>query len=97
MVLHYLGLDHIGHFAGPYSLLVPEKLKEMDHIIKMLYEGLVERDNKLGTKSVLVICGDHGMSETGSHGGASYLEVMTPLLILDSTGKGSCFFKNSFI
>ena len=29
MILHYLGLDHIGHIAGPTSSLVPPKLAEI--------------------------------------------------------------------
>ena len=33
MILHYLGLDHIGHIAGPFSHLIKPKLKEMDDII----------------------------------------------------------------
>ncbi len=30
MVLHYLGLDHIGHIEGPYSNRIKSKLLEMD-------------------------------------------------------------------
>lgn len=42
---------------------------------------------------MLVLCGDHGMSEQGSHGGATYAEVATPLVLIsplwkDSTGEG---------
>lgn len=33
MILHYLGLDHIGHVAGPSSHLIKPKLLEMDEII----------------------------------------------------------------
>jgi ethanolaminephosphotransferase len=40
LVLHYLGLDHIGHLAGPRSPLVKPKLDEMDAIIRMLYESI---------------------------------------------------------
>lgn len=31
---------------------------------------------------LLVLCGDHGMSETGSHGGSSEPEVNTPLVLI---------------
>lgn len=34
--------------------------------------------------NLLVVCGDHGMSETGSHGGSSAGEVHTPLLFISS-------------
>ena len=40
MILHYLGLDHIGHLAGPLSPLVPPKLEEMDNIVKRIYESV---------------------------------------------------------
>ena len=40
MILHYLGLDHIGHTAGPQSSLVKPKLKEMDNVIKKIYTAM---------------------------------------------------------
>ena len=49
MVLHYLGLDHIGHVEGPHSLLVRPKLQEMDHIVKRIHHRFIAwvRRNKL--------------------------------------------------
>ena len=38
MILHYLGLDHIGHLAGPSSPLVAPKLKEMGDVIKRIQD-----------------------------------------------------------
>lgn len=32
--------------------------------------------------NLLVLCGDHGMSEMGSHGGSSEPEVNTPLVLI---------------
>lgn len=32
MILHYLGLDHIGHIEGPKGRSIPAKLNEMDAI-----------------------------------------------------------------
>ena len=40
MILHYLGLDHIGHLEGPHSPLVGPKLQEMDEIIHRIYASL---------------------------------------------------------
>ena len=34
IILHYLGLDHIGHLEGPAGELAKSKLIEMDDIIK---------------------------------------------------------------
>lgn len=41
-ILDYLGLDHIGHVEGPFSKLVPSKLKEMDQIIELIHERLLD-------------------------------------------------------
>uniref|UniRef100_A0A2K6TTS5 Phosphatidylinositol glycan anchor biosynthesis class G (EMM blood group) n=1 Tax=Saimiri boliviensis boliviensis TaxID=39432 RepID=A0A2K6TTS5_SAIBB len=41
-----------------------------------------ERDMAL--PNLLVLCGDHGMSETGSHGASSMEEVNTPLILISS-------------
>lgn len=40
MILHYLGLDHIGHLIGPNSHLIPGKLREMDEVVKKVHTGL---------------------------------------------------------
>ena len=37
IILHYLGLDHIGHLAGPRSPLIAPKLMEMDNIVHKLH------------------------------------------------------------
>lgn len=41
LILHYLGLDHIGHLAGPHSSLVPDKLNQMDGIVQKIYQALI--------------------------------------------------------
>ena len=45
------------------------------------------QDQDRSTPTLFVICGDHGMSETGSHGGASHPEIETPLVFLSSAFK----------
>ena len=40
MILHYLGLDHIGHLIGPTSSLLPPKLTEMDQIVHLIQSTL---------------------------------------------------------
>ncbi|KAK3577520.1 hypothetical protein CHS0354_026476 [Potamilus streckersoni] len=79
MILHYLGLDHIGHLAGPKSPLVKPKLQEMDDVIQKIYNAL-EKETTIS--SLILICGDHGMSDQGSHGGASVSEVTVPAVFL---------------
>ena len=40
MILHYLGLDHIGHTDGPRSVLIQSKLTEMDYIVQHVLNTL---------------------------------------------------------
>lgn len=54
MILHYLGLDHIGHVSGPRSPLVPVKLREMDDVIKKIHQRFITKE------TAIIICGDHG-------------------------------------
>lgn len=82
LVLHYLGLDHIGHVEGPFSPRVPMKLREMDEVVRRIDEGL--RGKRLSSESdatLLVVTGDHGMRDTGGHGGSSYAETNVPLFV----------------
>ncbi|KAH9504204.1 hypothetical protein Btru_065308 [Bulinus truncatus] len=78
MILHYLGLDHIGHVTGPHSPLIQPKLSAMDAAIDQIYSAM-EKWNDL---SLLIICGDHGMSDQGGHGGGSLAEITVPVLFL---------------
>eukprot|EP00112_Aurelia_sp_Birch-Aquarium-sp1_P011801 Seg2482.3 transcript_id=Seg2482.3/GoldUCD/mRNA.D3Y31 product="GPI ethanolamine phosphate transferase 2" protein_id=Seg2482.3/GoldUCD/D3Y31 len=94
MVLHYLGLDHIGHSSGPTSPLIGPKLFEMDEIVRKILTRLEQRDNAHGENSLFVLTSDHGMNSVGGHGGATTLEVMTPLVFMSPSfkeGKGEAF------
>ncbi|KAK7140881.1 hypothetical protein R3I93_015123 [Phoxinus phoxinus] len=82
LILHYLGLDHIGHISGPHSSLIGPKLTEMDDIIKKIHSSLISKESEGTLPNLLVVCGDHGMSETGSHGGSSDAEINTPLVLI---------------
>ncbi|XP_067900533.1 GPI ethanolamine phosphate transferase 2 isoform X1 [Heterodontus francisci] len=82
LILHYLGLDHIGHLTGPNSHLVGPKLSEMDNIVQKIHVELLSKEGETSLPSLLILCGDHGMSDTGSHGGSSNHEVNTPLVLI---------------
>ncbi|XP_058253260.1 GPI ethanolamine phosphate transferase 2 isoform X2 [Hemibagrus wyckioides] len=82
LILHYLGLDHIGHISGPHSSLIGPKLLEMDDVIKKIHTSVITTEVEGRLPNLLVLCGDHGMSETGSHGGSSEPEVNTPLVLI---------------
>jgi GPI ethanolamine phosphate transferase 3 subunit O len=67
-IAHFLGVDHVGHTHNAFHPLMKERLQRMDELIKETIEILDEG-------SLLVVFGDHGMSDDGNHGGASEEEV----------------------
>ncbi|KAJ8664807.1 hypothetical protein QAD02_006469 [Eretmocerus hayati] len=79
MVLHYLGLDHIGHVLGPFSSLIEPKLREMDNIINMILTYTLKQ-KKNGEETLFLVCGDHGMKDSGGHGGSTPEETLVPLI-----------------
>ncbi|ORY91724.1 alkaline-phosphatase-like protein [Leucosporidium creatinivorum] len=81
LILHYLGLDHVGHLGGPESPLMAPKQIEMDGIVERVFRLLEQQDQLDGEKSLLVLIGDHGMTETGNHGGSTEGETSAALLI----------------
>lgn len=40
LVLHYLGLDHIGHLEGARSPKIKPKLLEMDEVVKKIFTAM---------------------------------------------------------
>ncbi|SMN21821.1 similar to Saccharomyces cerevisiae YJL062W LAS21 Integral plasma membrane protein involved in the synthesis of the glycosylphosphatidylinositol (GPI) core structure [Maudiozyma saulgeensis] len=75
LILHYLGLDHIGHKGGANSTFMPAKHREMDHVIEELY-------NDMKDDTLMIIMGDHGMNDVGNHGGSSAGETSAGLVFL---------------
>jgi ethanolaminephosphotransferase len=88
LILHFLGLDHIGHVYGPSARkdLIKDKLNEMDEVVKQIHARLVDRNGS--NKNLLLVTGDHGMANAGGHGGSSLEEVTTPLISI-TTGLAS--------
>ncbi|RAH43000.1 mannose-ethanolamine phosphotransferase LAS21 [Aspergillus brunneoviolaceus CBS 621.78] len=79
-IMHFLGLDHIGHKLGPQSSHMLRKQREMDSVIDELYAS-IEREGHLQS-TLLVLCGDHGMNDAGNHGGSSSGETSPALLFI---------------
>nr|GMD56273.1 GPI ethanolamine phosphate transferase 2 [Ipomoea batatas] len=75
LILHYLGLDHVGHIGGRKSVLMAPKLREMDETIKMIDQGIVQTQDNDGGRTLLLVVSDHGMTGSGNHGGSSYEET----------------------
>ncbi|KAK3874718.1 hypothetical protein Pcinc_020373 [Petrolisthes cinctipes] len=74
LLAHFLGVDHCGHRYGPTHTQMTRKLTEMNDIIKSVAETITK-------DTLLVVIGDHGMTQTGDHGGDSDLEVTTTLFL----------------
>ncbi|XP_068232796.1 GPI ethanolamine phosphate transferase 2 [Palaemon carinicauda] len=81
LIMHYLGLDHIGHLEGPMSSLIGPKLLEMDRILHEIHQGLQRKEKPY----LVLVCGDHGMSDAGGHGGSSHSEVTTSAMLFSDT------------
>ncbi|KAL5714263.1 hypothetical protein ACHQM5_016248 [Ranunculus cassubicifolius] len=75
LILHYLGLDHVGHIGGRNCVLMLPKLKEMDEVIKQIHEKKVLNHSHHSGQTLLVVLSDHGMTDSGNHGGSSFEET----------------------
>lgn len=72
LIAHFLGHDHCGHKHGPSHEDCGLKLQEMDEVVRKTI-GLMDRDD------ILLVMGDHGMTDDGDHGGVSPKEVSSVL------------------
>lgn len=69
------------------------KQKEMDGIVELVYTAMASQKHLSNT--LLVLCGDHGMSESGNHGGSSAGETSPALVFISpKLGKISSGFKS---
>ncbi|CAH9144928.1 unnamed protein product [Cuscuta epithymum] len=75
LILHYLGLDHVGHIGGRKSALMAPKLREMDETIKIIDQSVLQPQDKDEGRTLLLVVSDHGMTGSGNHGGSSYEET----------------------
>lgn len=54
LILHYLGLDHVGHIGGRSSVLMDPKMKEMDEVIKMIHLSTIHSRHNDSRRTLLV-------------------------------------------
>ena len=78
LIMHYLGLDHIGHKSGPKSPNMYPKQQEMDSIVQQIYHSFETQPHL--QNAVLVLVGDHGMNSAGNHGGSLPGETSAAML-----------------
>lgn len=78
VVAHGLGLDHAGHRFGAEHRETTRKLRETNQLL----EDVVAR---MTDDTLLVVVGDHGMTDRGDHGGDSREEVDAALWMYSKT------------
>nr|CAH8871954.1 unnamed protein product [Trichobilharzia regenti] len=84
LILHYLGLDHIGHTQGPNGRSMPDKIREMDEVVHSILDPMINSPAFADKKWLFILTGDHGMSDQGSHGGSTIGEKSVGLFMLGS-------------
>ncbi|KAH9256981.1 hypothetical protein BASA81_004802 [Batrachochytrium salamandrivorans] len=72
LIAHFLGVDHAGHRYGPNHSEMTRKLIQMDNVLEALIREMPQ-------DALLLVIGDHGMTEDGNHGGASLEERSTAI------------------
>ncbi|KAL7306284.1 hypothetical protein TKK_0001716 [Trichogramma kaykai] len=77
LIAHMLGIDHCGHKHGMHHPEMSRKLNETNSFIEQLVKN-IESDDK---DTMLFIIGDHGMTESGDHGGDTVDEIETALFV----------------
>ena len=63
-------------------------------MIRRLVEGVSQLDAASGRSTLIVVTGDHGMSNLGSHGGSSKEEIQSPLLIISNEWRHQAHVKS---
>jgi ethanolaminephosphotransferase len=56
------------------------KQQEMDNIVRDIYSAIENEDHL--SKTLFVLCGDHGMNEGGNHGGSAAGETSPALVFM---------------
>ncbi|KAL0234057.1 hypothetical protein PCE1_001095 [Barthelona sp. PCE] len=88
MVIHLLGFDHVSHYYEPDDVHSSIKLKQYEELLMDLFQWTKQAsrspDSPRVTKrrKMVMLMGDHGMDEEGNHGGGSYDEIMSSLLLV---------------
>ncbi|BGP44443.1 mannose-ethanolamine phosphotransferase gpi13 [Rhodotorula kratochvilovae] len=74
VVAHGLGLDHAGHRFGAEHRETTRKLQETEQLLRDVVARMQD-------DTLLVVVGDHGMTDRGDHGGDSREEVDAALWV----------------
>ncbi|XP_077479326.1 GPI ethanolamine phosphate transferase 3, catalytic subunit [Stigmatopora argus] len=74
LIAHFLGVDHCGHTFGPDHPAMADKLVQMDGVIRSVMD-------RMQNDTILLVMGDHGMTDTGDHGGESQKETDSAIFL----------------
>ncbi|GET88876.1 hypothetical protein, conserved [Leishmania tarentolae] len=75
VVAHFLGIDHVGHRLDSNNPFMDRKILQLDQMLRNVSQVLRERATSMNT--MLLVLGDHGMTNSGDHGGGSAQETDT--------------------
>jgi GPI ethanolamine phosphate transferase 3 subunit O len=89
VVVHFLGVDHVGHTYGPHNQHMDAKLRQMDTALADILQTLdndndKDDDDDDSSCRVAFIFGDHGMTPDGNHGGGTEEEINAALFVHSS-------------
>ena len=84
LIVHFLGVDHVGHTYGPHNIHMDAKLRQMDTALAEILDRLDASDEC----HITMIMGDHGMTPDGNHGGGTEEEINAALFVHTSPACG---------
>jgi GPI ethanolamine phosphate transferase 3 subunit O len=79
LIGHVIGVDHAGHTYSSSHSEIERKLRDTEKLIKDIIEEMDE-------DTVIMVFGDHGMTDDGNHGGASQTELRSVLFAYSKKG-----------
>jgi phosphatidylinositol glycan class O len=79
LIGHIIGVDHAGHTFSASHSEIERKLKDTEQLIQEVIASMNE-------DTVLLVFGDHGMTNDGNHGGATQEELRSVLFAYSKSG-----------
>jgi GPI ethanolamine phosphate transferase 3 subunit O len=87
LISHVIGVDHAGHTYSASHSEIERKLNDTESLIRDIID-------KMDNDTVLLVFGDHGMTDDGNHGGASLNELRS--VLFSYTKHGFPVMKHSY-
>lgn len=71
-----IGVDHVGHRYHMNHPIIEKKLNQINNVITNVTSFIKNNNNE---RTMLLVFGDHGMTSSGDHGGATIDEITAAL------------------